>query len=88
MEGVYIIWHGGQDPATVRVGQGFISDRIKAHREDPDILAYKEYTLFVTWARVEKNYRDGIERYLTETLNPKVGSHFPDVYPIEVNPPW
>ena len=27
MEGVYIIWHGGQSPKTVRVGQGIVRER-------------------------------------------------------------
>ena len=34
MEGVYVIWHGGQSPWTVRVGQGVIRDRLQAHRND------------------------------------------------------
>ena len=25
--GIYVIWHGGQTPRTVRVGQGIIRDR-------------------------------------------------------------
>ena len=88
MEGVYIIWHGGQNPATVCVGQGFIRDRLAEHRQDPEILAYEQYTLYATWARVAANQRDGVERYLAETLKPKVGSRFPDVNPIAVNLPW
>lgn len=88
LEGVYIIWHGGKNAATVRVGQGFIRDRLDAHRQDQDVLAYQQHTLFVTWARVATNQQDGIERYLAEILNPKVGSRFPEVTPIEVNLPW
>ena len=88
LEGVYIIWHGGQSPATVRVGQGVIRDRIQAHRNDPAILAYAQYGLFVTWANVAPPFRDGIERYLAETLGPKVGAAFPQAPPIQVNLPW
>jgi hypothetical protein len=33
-------------------------------------------------------YRNGVERYLANTLRPIVGSAFPDVPPIEVNLPW
>ena len=88
MEGVYIIWHGGQNPATVRVGQGFIRDRLAEHKQDPEILVYQPYTLYVTWAQVAANQRDGVERYLAETLKPNVGGRFPDVNPIQVNLPW
>ena len=88
MEGVYIIWHAGQNPATVCVGQGVIRDRLAEHRQDLEILAYEQYTLYATWARVVENQRDGVERYLAEKLKPKVGSRFPDVDPIEVNLPW
>jgi len=42
LEGVYIIWHGGQNPATVRVGQGNIRDRLSAHKEDSEILEYRQ----------------------------------------------
>jgi len=87
MEGVYIIWHGGDNPATVRVGQGFIRDRLASHKEDLDILAYKQFGLYVTWAQVAASQRDGVERYLAERFNPKVGSRFPEVDPIEVNLP-
>jgi len=88
MEGVYIIWHGGLKFATVCVGQGIIRDRLNAHKIEPEILRYKQNGLFVTWARVSANQRDGVERYLAETLNPKVGSRFPDVDPILVKLPW
>lgn len=87
LEGVYVIWHGGLQPRWVRVGQGNIRDRLGKHREDNDILAYKGHGLYVTWAPVNANIRDGIERYLGESLNPLVGSRFPDVLPIPVNIP-
>lgn len=62
MEGVYIIWHGGANPATVYVGQGAIAERLQAHRANPQILAYSSYGLFVTWARVDAASRGGVER--------------------------
>jgi hypothetical protein len=42
MEGVYIIWHGGPKPATVRVGQGIVRDRLQAHRTDTAIQRYAQ----------------------------------------------
>ena len=86
--GVYIIWHGGNNPATVRIGQGVIRDRLAKHKQDPEILRYQEYGLFVTWAQVPEQYLDGVERYLGEVLNQIVGSRLPDVSPIRINLPW
>jgi hypothetical protein len=92
MEGVYIIWYG-DDPypyrKIVRVGQGFIKDRLTEHGRDPEILEYKP--LYVTWARVKaRSDRDGIECYLGKILRPLTPEEprFPDVEPISVNLPW
>jgi hypothetical protein len=87
--GVYVIWHNGQPPWTVRVGQGDIVDRLTAHRSDQQILAYRGYGgLTVTWATVPALCLDGVERYLAEELRPLVGDRFPNVVPIPVNLPW
>lgn len=88
LEGVYVIWHSGENPASVRIGQGIIRDRLAAHRQDREILEYSQYELYVTWARVSETHRDGVEKYLGETLNPEVGSRLPDAVSIEVNLPW
>jgi len=88
LEGVYIIWHGGDNAATVRVGQGVIRDRLAAHRNDPEIQAYADWDLYVTWVAVAASYRDGVEAFLAQRLGPKVGERFPDRAPIEVNLPW
>jgi hypothetical protein len=88
--GVYVIWHGGQPPWTVRVGQGDIAERIGVHRGDQQVLAYRSYGtgLFVTWAAVPAYSLDGVERYLADQLRPLVGDRFPNVVPIPVNLPW
>ena len=87
--GVYIIWHGGQNASVVRVGQGeSIRDRLKTHRQDPEVRKYAHLGLFATWAQVTTANRDGIERFLAEKWKPKVGSKFPAVPAIEVNSPW
>ena len=53
--GVYIIWHGGEKPRVVRVGQGNFRERFSAHRNDPEITEYeKEGDLCVTWGRVTR----------------------------------
>lgn len=84
MEGVYIIWQ--QSGPVIRIGQGIIKDRIADHRITQAITRYDN--LHVTWAPVSTSYRDGVERYLADTLNPIVGDVFPDTNPIAVNLPW
>lgn len=90
LEGIYIIWHGQPNPAVVYIGQGNIRERLIQHRQDPSILAFKDkdLELYVTWAKVDFVYRDGIERFLADTWKPKVGENYPTVAPIQVNPPW
>ena len=92
-DGVYVIWHDGSARNTsaevVRIGQGVISQRIAAHRNDDTITSYAvRGTLLVTWAAVAgRERRLGIERYLADELDPLVGE-YPDVRPIPVTLPW
>ena len=88
LEGVYIIWYGGTNPATIYVGQGNISQRLGAHRIDPAVRNYSHYGLFVTWAQLGPLSRDGVERYLANTLHPLIGSAYPQTAPIVANLPW
>jgi hypothetical protein len=88
MNGVYIIWHGGSTPATVYVGQGYIRDRLTAHRSDLRIQAFAPLGLYVTWAPVQEPLFDGVEAFLAQVLKPKVGDVHPATTPIPVNLPW
>lgn len=84
--GVYVIWHEGDPARVVYVGQGKVSDRIAAHRKNPEITVYARYgTLRVTWASVPAAQRDGVERFLADHYRPLVGDAHPDCQPIEVN---
>ncbi len=86
--GVYVIWHGGDTARVVYVGQGDVSARLIDHRRDYRITYYSQFRLFVTWADVALADRDGVERYLAESLNPTVGDVYPAAAPIAVNAPW
>ena len=87
--GVYVIWHSGVTPWTVRVGQGDIAARLGTHRNDTAIAAHSvKGGLFVTWAAVPALYLDGVERYLADQLQPLVGDRHPSVVPVPVNLPW
>lgn len=89
VSGVYITWHGGTNAHTIYVGQGDpVRERIRAHRADPKILAYKVKGLYVTWATVAAAQRNGVERYLADKLSPLVGGAWPQATPIAVNLPW
>ena len=88
VRGVYVIWH---NPArrVIYVGEGWIADRLSAHRTDPTILSHRgSGTLLVTWAGVADDVtRWGIERYLGEIWQPLVSKQFRDVPAVEVNLP-
>jgi hypothetical protein len=84
LEGIYIIWQA--NGPVIRVGQGIIRDRLSAHRLDPEVTAYDP--LHVTWAPVSLFHRNGVEKYLANTLKPKVGEAFPDAIPMAVVLPW
>jgi hypothetical protein len=88
LEGVYVIWHAGERPWTVYAGQGVIKDRLAAHRQDPAIRQYAPLGLFVTWAKVDAFFRDGVERFLADRLAPKEGVAHPQASGIAVNLPW
>ena len=86
--GVYVIWHGGETPETVYVGQtNSLRDRLATHRMDDSIQRYQHLGLFVTWASVHPVDRDGIERYLFDTMRPKVSDRRPSALPIPVQLP-
>jgi len=87
LEGVYVIWHGGAQPGHVRVGCGFIRDGIASCRKDPAVLAFKDYQLYVTWAKIDLGFRDGAVRFLAKTLMPKAQGSLPDVPPFQVSLP-
>lgn len=88
MRGVYIIWHEGKKPVVLKVGQGIVSDCLVENKEDYIVVAYGQYGLYVTWAKVSEDDCDGVERYIGEALKPIIGHRLPDVQPIEVNLPW
>ena len=90
IKGAYIIWYDShKEHITVRVGSGNIKQRLEEHRKDDCILHYAQYgPLLVTWTKLQPAHRGGVERYLGDTLEPRIGCRFPDVPPISVNLPW
>lgn len=87
LNGVYVIWHDGAGHNVVKVGQGEIRNRLSEHRSDQTILAFRNPNLFVTWAALSPELMDGIERFLSDQFNPKIGSRYPNAASIMVNLP-
>ena len=94
VEGVYVIWSGGEHPRTLYVGQGSIAERLTDHRRNLDIPEYRAVGLFVTWAEVPNPGGDLVERHLADRLQPALGERHPEPVPppvrrqVEVNLPW
>jgi len=73
LNGVYIIW---SNKVAVRLGSGVIKERIIDHRDNSQITKYPN--LKITWAKVSINQIVGVEKYLSDILNPAVGECFPN----------
>lgn len=87
-KGVYVIWYTSPGTAKViRLGQGFISERLKEHRSNPDITNYASYgQIKVAWILLNDTYLSGVEKYLARVYSPLIGERFPDeVSEIQVN---
>lgn len=92
VEGVYMIYQLStptRAARVIRVGQGIVKDRLTSHAQDQKIGAHRASgALYVVWAPVAKNIRDGVERYLADVYQPLVGDAFPNVAPVAVSAPW
>ena len=88
--GVYVIWHGGDEPKVLRVGQGHIKDRLHEHKWEDDLIELRDQgeTVFVTWAGMDADKRDPVERFLIDVLQPSGGRPGPMTRPLPVNLPW
>jgi len=87
LEGVFVVWQGGSQPAAISVGAGSLRQELKAQRSDPAFAPYRGKPLFVAWAKVDKVSRLGVARFLYETLKPRTLMTVPTALPVEVNLP-
>ena len=88
--GVYIIWHGGDRPAVVYIGQtSNIKQRLEQHRENYSVQKYQPFGLYVTWTyEKDADIRRRIEAYLWSIYSVKEGYRQTHDYPIEVTTPF
>jgi len=87
LEGVYMVWLGGNKPAAICAGSGLIREKLAERRAAPELMALRDKSLLVTWAKVDAIASKGVERWLLENLRPKVANRIPDSLPVEVNLP-
>ncbi|UPT74791.1 MAG: GspE/PulE family protein [Elusimicrobiota bacterium] len=87
LEGVYMVWMGGNAPAALAAGSGVIRDKLAEVRGEPVIQALRDKSILVTWAKVDSISRAGVERWLLENLRPKVTKPVPGSVAVEVNLP-
>jgi hypothetical protein len=88
LDGVYVIWRGAQEREVLRVGSGSIRDGLVKERNAKYVSFYGESGLYVTWAKVESHFRDGVARYLVDALRPKSAKDYSVFEPVEINLPW
>ena len=74
--GVYVVWHRGEQPAWVYVGQSTsLADTFEELLKNDQVMQFhKRGGLYVTWSQILDQYRDGVTRYLVETLQPVSGN--------------
>lgn len=88
--GVYMIWHGGDNPRIVRVGHGNIASRLTEHKLNQQIMRFAiQGPLMVTWTEVaEHETREGIAHYLTKQFSPLVKDRLPETMPMAARSPF
>jgi hypothetical protein len=69
--GVFVLWHGGRMPRTLRIGHGAIGQRLAVLQQDPGVRRYRHFgPLYVTWTKVQPQHIHGVMRYLAVRLSP------------------
>ena len=90
--GVYIIWLGGRWPEWLFIERtDDLAMTFKELQSNQDILGYeREGRLYVTWAEIRPEFRDGVVQFLNQVIPPVIPSNNPpseDEPPIAVIPP-
>ncbi len=92
LHGVYVVWYPPSEKCgegrVVCAGQGFIRNKIAAHREDPTLTRYSCHRPLVTWAEVDQSHRESVAAYLNATLKPMHGEFHGHAVQTLVNLPW
>ena len=72
--GVYVIWHGGNKPEWVYIGESPSIGRALDQAIDMDEITQYDSMgrLFVTWSPIVLDLRRGALLYLAQTMNPLI----------------
>jgi hypothetical protein len=86
LTGVYLIWQGNDKQNVIKVGKGFIRERLEVMKSDIEVQKFAP-DLFVTWAAVPSTSLDGVEAFLNNELHPQLLNTLPEISLIKVNLP-
>jgi hypothetical protein len=72
--GVYVLWHRGQSPRWIYIGaSNDLGQSIERARDAEDVLTFETHgRIYVTWAPIKPEFRDGVVNYLRSTMEPLV----------------
>jgi hypothetical protein len=88
INGVYLVYHDGNPERPVLIGDGNISEQLRALSRDPDLMIFSILGLLrATWAAVPERYVDGVKNFLVGELEPIIRSSMASTAPIPVNLP-
>lgn len=93
--GVYVMWHRGLHPKWIYVGaSGDLGASIDFARDEQVVLDFEALgNVYVTWAQIKPEFRDGVALYLRTSLDCEIDMVFPtdhvdtEAEPIPVLPP-
>jgi len=87
--GIYLIWSGEERLETVYVGisKDDIAGKLGEHQKDVNILKCARSGLYVSWADLQEDCLQGMERYFADTLRPLVKHAYSNDKHIEGNLP-
>ena len=74
--GIYVAWHAGVRPRWIYVARAAdLAASFHALADNQAVMAYDiNGGVYVTWSRIREEFRDGVVRYLTDSLRPLVAN--------------
>jgi hypothetical protein len=77
--GVYVVWHAGVRSGWVYADKSNnLARALDDIMDNEDVMYYdNQGGLYVTWAMVREKHRDGVLRYLIDTMKPLVNTRRP-----------
>jgi len=72
--GVVVIWNGGVKPTWLAVKAGAsMKSIVLDYGNDSEVAEYEKHGgVFVTWSPIQKDFQNGVVRYLIKTMKPEL----------------